>query len=198
MKRTIDQHELPEYPLSMRHSCAKLGHGGYQPIKAEAEGFQGVAHTCSAHKVRDAQEVSLSSLMESGESQPTAYFFNKFNRVLTRAQWTRLHLGESFLRIKHVLRIIRIKSFSEEKSMSATVSTKKLTISVSSDFYEGLLRSAGSRKIGAYIEKQLGSLVASRANLKAGYQAMAADKQRESEAREWLQIGGETLKNEAW
>ncbi len=82
--------------------------------------------------------------------------------------------------------------------MSATVSTKKLTISVSSDFYEGLLRSAGSRKIGAYIEKQLGSLVASRANLKAGYQAMAADKQRESEAREWLQIGGETLKNEAW
>ena len=82
--------------------------------------------------------------------------------------------------------------------MSATVSTKKLTISVSSDFYEGLLRSAGSRKIGAYIEKHLGSLVASRANLKAGYQAMAADKQREREAREWLQIGGETLKNEAW
>ena len=40
-----------------------------------------------------------------------AYFFNKLNRVLSHAQWTRIHLGESFLRIKHVLRIIRIKSF---------------------------------------------------------------------------------------
>ena len=35
----------------MRHSYAKLGHGVYQPIKAEAEGFQGVAYTCSEHKV---------------------------------------------------------------------------------------------------------------------------------------------------
>ena len=82
--------------------------------------------------------------------------------------------------------------------MSATVATKKQSISGSSDFYQGLLRSAGSRKIGAYIEKQLGSLVASRANLKAGYQAMADANQRESEARAWLQIGGETLTNEAW
>lgn len=82
--------------------------------------------------------------------------------------------------------------------MSVTVPTKKLTISVSADFYEGLLRSAGPRKIGAYIEKHLGALVASKNNLKAGYQAMAADKEREKEAHEWMQIGGETLKDATW
>lgn len=82
--------------------------------------------------------------------------------------------------------------------MPIAVPTKKLTISVSADFYDGLVRSAGPRKIGAFIEKHLGALVASKTNLKAGYEAMAADTQREKEAQEWLQISGETLNHEAW
>ena len=82
--------------------------------------------------------------------------------------------------------------------MTAAVPTKKLTISVSADFYEGLVRSAGPRKIGAYIEKHLGALVASKNNLRVGYQAMAADKEREKEARDWMRISGETLNHEAW
>ena len=79
--------------------------------------------------------------------------------------------------------------------MPMAVPTQKLTISVGTDFCAGLLRPADSRKIGAFTEKHLGSPVASETNLKAGYEAMAADKQREKEAREWLQVSGETLKH---
>ena len=64
--------------------------------------------------------------------------------------------------------------------MRSGVMTRKLTITVTTDFYEGLVRSAGHRKIGAFIEKHLTPLVASNANLDAGYRAMAADAERES------------------
>lgn len=77
--------------------------------------------------------------------------------------------------------------------------TKKLTITVSADFYEGLVRSAGPRKVGAFIEKHLSPLVASKTNLDAGYRAMASDTEREQQATEWCSaLTGKTLKNEAW
>lgn len=38
----------------------------------------------------------------------------------------------------------------------------------------------------------------SQSNLKEGYKAMAADLQRENEAKEWLRISGQTLADEAW
>ena len=83
--------------------------------------------------------------------------------------------------------------------MNSAVLTKKLTITVSSDFYEGLVRSAGPRKIGAFIEKNLRPLVATKANLDAGYKAMAADVEREKQAQEWCSaLTGEGLKDETW
>lgn len=72
---------------------------------------------------------------------------------------------------------------------------RKLTISVSEDFYLALLRTAGARKMGTFIEANLKKLVASDTNLAAGYQAMAQDKERETEAKEWLQISGQTMRN---
>ena len=83
--------------------------------------------------------------------------------------------------------------------MRSCVMTRKLTITVTTDFYEGLVRSAGHRKIGAFIEKHLTPLVASNANLDAGYRAMAADAEREKQAKEWCSaLAGETVKDEAW
>lgn len=83
--------------------------------------------------------------------------------------------------------------------MTTATATKKLTVTVSAGFYEGLVRSAGPRKVGAFIEKHLAPLVASKANLDVGYKAMAADKEREQQASEWCAaLTGETLKDEAW
>lgn len=78
------------------------------------------------------------------------------------------------------------------------IAMKKLTISVSEEFYDGLLKTAGQRKIGAFIENALSDKVATQKNLENGYKAMAQDQEREKEAKEWLQISGETLNHEAW
>lgn len=59
-----------------------------------------------------------------------------------------------------------------------------------------LRRSAAPRKME--VGKHSDALVASKNHLKAGYEAMATDKERESEAREWMQIGGETWEHETW
>ena len=83
--------------------------------------------------------------------------------------------------------------------MTTAYLTKKLTITVSADFYDGLVRTAGPRKVGSFIEKNLTPLVATKANLAAGYKAMAADAERERQACEWCNsLAGETLKNETW
>lgn len=74
--------------------------------------------------------------------------------------------------------------------MSATLTMKKLTISVSSEFYEGLLRTAGQRKIGSFIERNLSDKVATKASLEAGYKAMAQDEEYNQEANEWVAISG--------
>lgn len=80
----------------------------------------------------------------------------------------------------------------------AAIAMRKLTISVSEEFYQGLLKTAGPRKIGVFIENALSDKVATQHNLEIGYKAMAQDEQREQEAKQWLQISGETLNNETW
>ena len=83
--------------------------------------------------------------------------------------------------------------------MTSGVRTRKLTITVTTDFYEGLVRSAGHRKIGAFIQKHQTPLESSNDNIEAGYRAMAADAEREKQAKEWCSaLTGETVKDEAW
>lgn len=83
--------------------------------------------------------------------------------------------------------------------MTTSTKARKLTITVSEDFYLGLKRSAGLRQMGRFIEKHLSSIVATTSNLEAGYKAMAQDKEREAQAKEWCEnLNGGTLANDAW
>ena len=61
---------------------------------------------------------------------------------------------------------------------------KKLTITVDEDVYEGLHKVIGRRRISQFIEDLVRPHVID-ADLEAGYQAMAADEARETEALEW-------------
>ena len=61
---------------------------------------------------------------------------------------------------------------------------KKLTITVDEDVYEGLHKVIGRRRISQFIEDLVRPHVIG-ADLEAGYQAMAADEARETEALEW-------------
>lgn len=61
---------------------------------------------------------------------------------------------------------------------------KKLTLSVDEAIYEGLHRIVGRGKISRFIEDLVRPYV-SESSLDEGYQAMAADSEREAEAREW-------------
>jgi len=73
---------------------------------------------------------------------------------------------------------------------------RKLTISVDDQIYRGLHQVIGRRHISQFIEALVRPHVV-REDLVAGYRAMAADEQREVEAREWaeatiMDIGHET------
>ena len=104
-----------------------------------------------------------------------------------------------FFHVDYFLRTIRIVRNNYVKGQSLTaIAMRKLTISVSEEFYQGLLKTAGPRKIGVFIENALSDRVATQHNLEIGYKAMAQDEQREQEAKQWLQISGETLNNETW
>jgi hypothetical protein len=61
---------------------------------------------------------------------------------------------------------------------------KKLTITVDETVYEGLHKVIGRRRISQFIEDLVRPHVIG-ADLDAGYQAMAADEARETEALEW-------------
>jgi predicted CopG family antitoxin len=61
---------------------------------------------------------------------------------------------------------------------------KKMTISLDEAVYEGLYRTIGKRRMSQFIEDLLRPHVLD-TSLDAGYQAMAADKEREIEAEEW-------------
>jgi len=64
--------------------------------------------------------------------------------------------------------------------------SKKLTITVDDDVYEGLHSVVGRRRISRFLNDLARPHVISRAIIE-GYQAMAADEQHESEALEWVE-----------
>lgn len=61
---------------------------------------------------------------------------------------------------------------------------KRMTISIDENVYDGLVRVIGRRKISQFIE-DLARPYVLKDDLDAGYKAMAKDKKREREAREW-------------
>jgi predicted CopG family antitoxin len=64
--------------------------------------------------------------------------------------------------------------------------SKKLTITVDDDVYEGLYSVVGKRRISRFLNDLARPHVMLR-DLVEGYRAMAADEQRESEALEWVE-----------
>ncbi len=64
--------------------------------------------------------------------------------------------------------------------------TKKLTITIADEVYEGLYRRVGRRRISRFLEALARPHVID-ADLEAGYRAMAADEVREAEADEWVE-----------
>lgn len=63
---------------------------------------------------------------------------------------------------------------------------KKLTISIDETVYEGLYNVVGPRRISQFIEDLVRPHVVS-PDLEAAYAEMAADEEREAEAREWVE-----------
>ena len=64
--------------------------------------------------------------------------------------------------------------------------SKKLTITVDDDVYEGLHSVVGRRRISRFLNDLARPHVISR-EIVGGYRAMAADEERESEAVEWVE-----------
>lgn len=62
--------------------------------------------------------------------------------------------------------------------------TRKLTITIDDEVYEGLYRRVGPRKISRFLEGLARPLVVDR-DLEAAYLQMASDEARESAALEW-------------
>lgn len=62
--------------------------------------------------------------------------------------------------------------------------TRKLTITVSEEVYEGLHRTVGRRRISQFLEKLARPHVLVQ-DLEAAYQELAADQDREREALAW-------------
>jgi predicted CopG family antitoxin len=63
---------------------------------------------------------------------------------------------------------------------------RKLTITVDEDVYEGLHRVVGRRRISRFLSELARPHVVAD-DLEAGYQAMAADEEREREADAWIE-----------
>jgi predicted CopG family antitoxin len=80
--------------------------------------------------------------------------------------------------------------------------TKKLTITVSDEVYEGLRRRIGPRRISRFIDELarrhvLEKPATFRGSLADAYRAMAADEEAEREAHDWTErLIGETLPDE--
>ena len=64
--------------------------------------------------------------------------------------------------------------------------TKKLTITVDDEVYDGLYRRVGPRRISRFLEALARPHVID-ADLEAAYREMAADEVREAEAEEWVE-----------
>lgn len=61
---------------------------------------------------------------------------------------------------------------------------KRMTITLDEAVYDGLYRTVGKRRMSQFIEDLLRPYVLD-SSLDEGYRAMAADKERESEASAW-------------
>lgn len=70
--------------------------------------------------------------------------------------------------------------------MYNTCMTKKLTIVIADEVYDGLYAKIGPRKIGHFLENLARPHVID-SDLEAGYAAMAADEVREAQAQEWVE-----------
>jgi predicted CopG family antitoxin len=64
--------------------------------------------------------------------------------------------------------------------------SKKLTITVDDDVYEGLYSVVGKRRISRFLNELARPHVIPQ-EVAEGYRAMAADEQRQSEALEWVE-----------
>jgi hypothetical protein len=64
--------------------------------------------------------------------------------------------------------------------------SKKLTITLDDEVYEGLCRLVGRKRIGRFLNDLARPHVTPR-GIAAGYRAMAADIAREREAAEWVE-----------
>ncbi|MBQ7738070.1 MAG: hypothetical protein IJT59_00215 [Desulfovibrionaceae bacterium] len=63
---------------------------------------------------------------------------------------------------------------------------KKMTISIDENVYNGLMSVIGRRKVSKFLEDLARPHVIN-SSLAAGYQAMSADSERESEASAWCE-----------
>jgi predicted CopG family antitoxin len=73
---------------------------------------------------------------------------------------------------------------------------KRMTITLDEAVYDGLYRMIGRRNMSQFIEDLLRPHVLD-TSLDAGYQAMAADADREAEAQEWCNALAKDMNNEA-
>ena len=73
---------------------------------------------------------------------------------------------------------------------------KKMTITLDEAVYDGLYRTIGKRRMSQFIEDLLRPHVLDTA-LDDGYQAMAADKEREAEAMAWTNALTKDMADEA-
>ena len=71
-----------------------------------------------------------------------------------------------------------------------------MTITLDEAVYDGLYRTINKRKMSQFIEDLLRPLVLD-TSLDGGYRAMAADQEREAEAKEWGNALSGDLANEA-
>ena len=74
---------------------------------------------------------------------------------------------------------------------------KRMTITLDEAIYDGLYRTVGKRRMSQFIEDLLRPHVMG-ASLDDGYRAMAKDKQREREAKEWINNLMQDVNDEAW
>jgi hypothetical protein len=74
--------------------------------------------------------------------------------------------------------------------------SRKLTIMLDDEAYEGLHHAAGNRDVSQLIQDIVRPHVLGR-GLDDGYRAMAADRVREAEAREWCDGLAHDMTNEA-
>ncbi len=65
---------------------------------------------------------------------------------------------------------------------------RKLTITISDEVYRGLHERIGRGEISRFIESILRPHVVEDEELEAAYREMAADEEREREAREWIEL----------